>query len=63
MSDTSMPKAHIVISRTGIKFPPLKYDSTSTPDTSVVATTRRNGQIAVSRRLLGPTLVVPAARS
>ena len=57
MSDPSANGPAIVITKTGEKFPPLKYDPETTPDTSVVSTARRDGQLVHSRRVLQPTKV------
>jgi hypothetical protein len=47
----------VVIIKTGEKFPPLKNNADTSPDTAVVSTTRRNGQVIHTRRVLQPTLV------
>jgi hypothetical protein len=58
MSEPSSSEPRIVIVKAGQKFPPLRYDAESTPDTSVTATTRRNGQVTYSRRIIKPTMVI-----
>ena len=57
MSSPSAPV--IIITRTGDKFPPHGYDPNAPPGSVVVNTTRRNGQIRVTRRAGKPIAVRP----
>jgi hypothetical protein len=53
----------LVITKTGVKFPPHDYDPNATPGTVVTNVTRRNGQIEYTRRIANPIKVpCPSAR-
>ena len=55
MSAPFAPK--VIIARTGEKFPPIGYDPDEPPGSVVVNSTRRNGQIGVTRRAGAPIVV------
>jgi hypothetical protein len=49
--------AKVVIVRTGDKFPPHGYDPNAAPGAIVTNTTRRNGQVRITRRAGKPIVV------
>ena len=60
MSSPAAPR--VVITKTGEKFPPHGYDPNAPPGSVVVNTTRRNGQIRVTRRAGKPIAVSSRGR-
>ena len=59
LSSRFAPK--IVITKTGEKFPPHGYDPNAAPGAIVTNTTRRNGQVHITRRAGKPIVVRRAA--